>query len=240
MLDGTNLNVWIAFAAGLLSFLSPCCLPLYPSYISYITGISYNQMQGDRDQVGVRKTALVHSLFFVLGFSIIFVALGTGAGFIGQLFYNYKDLIRQIGAILIIVMGLFMVGFIKWEYLMKERKWHMRNKPAGYLGSVLVGIAFSAGWTPCIGPILSSVILLAATDPVNSAWMMVAYSLGFAIPFLILAFTLGSVRWLMKYAGALARVGGGIMVVMGVLLYTNKMTDITKYLIQLFGFNSLL
>ncbi|WP_131927743.1 cytochrome c biogenesis CcdA family protein [Effusibacillus lacus] len=227
--------MFIAFAAGILSFLSPCCLPLYPSYISYITGISYDQMQGERDRFRIRRTALLHSFFFVLGFSIIFIALGASAGLIGQLFNEYKDLIRQIGGIIIIVMGLFLAGIIKWEYLMKERKFHLRNKPAGYLGSVLVGITFSAGWTPCIGPILTAVISLAATDPVNSAWLMVAYSLGFAIPFLILAYSLGSVRWLLKYSGTIAKIGGYVMIIMGILLYTNAMTVITVYLIQIFG-----
>ncbi|MFC4767711.1 cytochrome c biogenesis CcdA family protein [Effusibacillus consociatus] len=235
MFDPSNPNFLVAFAAGILSFLSPCCLPLYPSYISYITGISYDRMSGERDKFQIRRTALVHSLFFVLGFSIIFVALGFGAGFIGRFFIQYQDLIRQIGGIVIIVMGLFLAGILKWESLLKERKWHLRNKPAGYLGSMLVGISFSAGWTPCIGPILTAVLAVAATDPANGVWLMAAYSLGFAIPFLILAYSLGSVRWLLKYSGVIARIGGIVMVIMGILLYTNAMTAITAYLIRLFG-----
>lgn len=235
MFDTANPNFWVAFAAGILSFLSPCCLPLYPSYISYITGISYDKMQGERDKLQIRRAALMHSVFFVLGFSVIFVALGASAGLIGRFFVQYKDVIRQIGGIVIIVMGLFLAGVIKWEYLMKERKWHLRNKPAGYLGSMLVGVSFSAGWTPCIGPILTAVLAIAATDPANGAWLMVAYSLGFAIPFLVLAYSLGSVRWLIRYAGTIARIGGIVMVIMGILLYTNAMTVITVYLIRLFG-----
>lgn len=167
MFDASNPNMLMAFLAGVLSFLSPCCLPLYPSYISYLTGISYEKLQGERDKFQIRRTVLVHSIFFVIGFSIIFVALGFGAGTIGKIFNQYKDLIRQIGGIIIIVMGLFLTGIIKWESLLKERKWHLRNKPAGYLGSVLVGISFSAGWTPCIGPILASVLAMAATNPTN-------------------------------------------------------------------------
>ncbi|MFC4769875.1 cytochrome c biogenesis CcdA family protein [Effusibacillus consociatus] len=225
----------IAFVAGVLSFLSPCCLPLYPSYLSYLTGISYEKLQGTRDKFQMRKTVLSHSLFFVLGFSIIFVALGFGAGAIGRIFTQYKDLIRQIGGILIIVMGCFLAGIIRWEALMKEKKWNLRNKPAGYLGSLLVGISFSAGWTPCIGPILASVLTIAATDPLNGVRLMGAYSLGFAIPFLILAYSIGSVRWILKYSTLISRIGGILLIIMGFLLLTNTMTVITVYLIKLYG-----
>ncbi|BCJ88365.1 cytochrome c biogenesis CcdA family protein [Effusibacillus dendaii] len=235
MFDTSNPNMLMAFVAGVLSFLSPCCLPLYPSYISYLTGISYEKLQGERDNFRIRRTALVHSIFFVIGFSIIFVALGFGAGAVGKIFNQYKDLIRQIGGIIIIVMGLFLTGAIKWESLLKERKWHLRNKPAGYIGSVLVGVSFSAGWTPCIGPILASVLAIAATDPANGVGLMSAYSLGFAIPFLILAYSLGSVRWLLKYSSVISRIGGIVMVIMGFLLLTNAMTVITIYMIKLFG-----
>lgn len=235
MFESANPTLIVAFVAGLLSFISPCCLPLYPSYISYITGISYDQMQGKGDRAQIRKTALTHSLFFVLGFSIIFVALGFGASAIGTVFIKYQELIRQIGGILIIVMGLFLTGIIKWEFLMKEKKWHMTNKPAGYLGSMLVGISFSAGWTPCIGPILASVLAIAATSPSSGVLLMVSYSLGFAIPFLILAYSLGSVRWIMKYSTTISKIGGIIMIIMGILLLTNAMTVITIYLIKLFG-----
>lgn len=234
-MDTANPNFWVAFIAGILSFLSPCCLPLYPSYISYITGISYDKMQGEQDKRLIRRTALMHSLFFALGISIIFVALGFGAGLVGRFFLQYQALIRQIGGIVIIVMGLFLAGVIQWETLMKERKWHLRHKPTGYLGSILVGISFSAGWTPCIGPILTAVLAIAATDPANGALLMTAYSLGFAIPFLILAYTLGSVRWLLKYSGTIARIGGVVMVLMGILLYTNAMTMISAYLTRIFG-----
>jgi cytochrome c-type biogenesis protein len=192
-------------------------------------------MQGKGDLAQIRKTALTHSLFFVLGFSIIFVALGFGASAIGKIFVQYQDLIRQIGGILIIVMGLFLAGVIKWEFLMKEKKWHLGNKPAGYFGSMLVGISFSAGWTPCIGPILASVLAIAATSPSSGVLLMVSYSLGFAVPFLILAYSLGSVRWIMKYSATISKIGGWIMVLMGILLLTNAMTVITIYLIKLFG-----
>lgn len=196
-------------------------------------------MQGDSDRRQIRKTALIHSFFFALGLSIIYVALGFMTGIVGQFFIEYKDLIRQIGGIVIIVMGLFLTGIIKWETLMKERKFHLRNKPAGYLGSLLVGMSFSAGWTPCVGPILATVLSIAATDPGNGAWLMLAYSLGFAVPFMVLAYTLGSVRWILKYSDKILKIGGVVMIFMGILLLTNWMLLISSYLTRIFGFQGI-
>ena len=235
MLDSSNPTFLIAFLAGLLSFVSPCCLPLYPSYLSYITGVSYDQMREQRDQAMIRNRALMHSLFFVLGFSIIFISLGFSAGLVGRLFGEYRYLIQKIGGILIIVMGLFMAGVVRIDLLLKQRQWQVKSKPAGYFGAVLIGISFAAGWTPCIGPILASVLAIAATNPVGGWSLMLFYSLGFAIPFLIMAYSLGSVRWLMKYAEMLSRIGGVGMVLMGILLITDTMTSITSFLIRLFG-----
>ncbi|TCP55523.1 cytochrome c-type biogenesis protein [Tumebacillus sp. BK434] len=235
MLDAANPTFIVAFFAGLLSFVSPCCLPLYPSYLTYITGVSYQEMYEHRDQRAVRRRALTYSLFFVLGFSLIFVVLGMSASTIGALFSNYGDLIRQIGGILIIVMGLFLAGFLKIGALLSTKQLQLKWRPAGYLGAVIVGISFAAGWTPCIGPILASVLLIAASNPVSGMSLMLFYSIGFAIPFLIMAYTLGSVRWLMKYANTISKIGGIGMILMGVLLLTDSLTKITTWLIPLFG-----
>lgn len=229
-----NPTLWLAFAAGLLSFVSPCCLPLYPSYISFISGVSFNPNKQEHTR-SVRQRALIHSLFFILGFSIIFIALGMSASLIGQLFVTYKHVISQIGGILIITMGLFLMGFLRMDFLYKEKKWHYRPKKSSYLGAVVVGISFAAGWTPCIGPILASVLILAATQPVSGMGLMLAYIVGFAIPFLLLAYSLGSTRWLNKYSEKISKIGGAVMVVMGILLYTNQMTRITTWLIKLYG-----
>ncbi|MDB5084383.1 MAG: cytochrome biosis protein [Bacilli bacterium] len=227
-------SLTIAFAAGLLSFVSPCCLPLYPSYISYITGVSFDQIKSAEHR-GVRSRAVIHSLFFIIGFSIIFVALGLSASLIGQFFITYKTIVRVLGGALIIVMGLFLLELIQWDFLFREKKWHLASKPTGYLGSILVGISFAAGWTPCIGPILSGVLLYAASNPGSGLLLMTSYTLGFAIPFLILAVTLGSIRWLQRYSMIVSKIGGAIMVVMGVLLMTDQMTRITAWLIHLTG-----
>jgi cytochrome c-type biogenesis protein len=235
LFETANPTFYIAFFAGLLSFVSPCTLPLYPSYLSFITGISYEQMHDQTNRRAVRRKALTYSIFFVLGFSLIFVVLGFSAGTLGGLFANYSSLIRQVGGILIILMGLFMMGLLKIDFLMRESKYHLRSKPVGYLGAMLVGISFAAGWTPCMGPILASVLMLAATNPLSGWSLMLFYSLGFAIPFLVMAYTLSSVRWLMKYSGIVQKVGGFGMVVMGILLMTNAMSTITIWLTNLFG-----
>ncbi len=230
-----NPTIWLAFLAGLLSFVSPCVLPLYPSYISYISGVSFSRGSEEEVTGVIRRKALSHALFFVLGFSVIFVALGASASLIGVIFSEYRDAVSEIGGMIIIVMGLVLMKVIKWDFFMREAKWSVREKPAGYLGAFVVGISFSAGWTPCIGPILASVIALAATSQASGMLLMFFYALGFALPFLILAYTLGSLRWLLKYSERISQVGGGILVVMGILLLTGKFVDITSWLTRLYG-----
>ncbi|HEU4965447.1 MAG TPA: cytochrome c biogenesis protein CcdA [Bacilli bacterium] len=234
MFDTANPNFIIAFIAGLLSFVSPCCLPLYPSYLSYITGVSYDKMQAERGQGAIRRKALLHAVFFVIGFSIIFIALGLSAQAFGWFFREYSRDIAKIGGVIIIVMGLFMAGVLKIPFFMRMKQMKIKAR-AGYFGAILVGISFAAGWTPCIGPILASVVALAATDPVSGWSMLLFYSLGFAIPFLVMAYTLGSVRWLLKYTELLAKIGGVGMVIMGLLLVTDTMTSIIIWLSRLFG-----
>lgn len=228
-------SVWLAFLAGLLSFVSPCCLPLYPTYISYISGVSFERGADRVVTRDVRRRALSHALFFVLGFSVIFVALGASASLIGILFAQYHTLVSQIGGVIVIVMGLVLLGVIRPSFLMREVKWHARSRPGGYLGAFVVGLSFAAGWTPCIGPILASVIAIAATSQASGMLLLFVYTVGFAVPFLLLAYTLGSVRWLQRYSGIISRVGGGIMIVMGVLLLTGQLTLITQWLIRLYG-----
>jgi cytochrome c-type biogenesis protein len=192
-------------------------------------------MHGTGDRSVVRRRSLMHSLFFCLGFSIIFVALGFASGSLGSLFLDYSTLIRRVGGILIIVMGLFLSGLLKIDFLYKQAKFQLKSKPVGYLGAVVVGISFAAGWSPCIGPILSSVLLIAATNPVSGSALMLFYSIGFALPFLVLAYTLGSVRWLLRYSEIISRIGGIGLIIMGILLFTNAMTSITTWLIRIFG-----
>lgn len=228
-----NINVGIAFAAGLASFISPCCLPLYPSYLSYITGLSVQQLKAGGNRGEVRFRTLTHTLAFILGFSAVFYTLGYGAGLFGEFFTARRDLIRQLSAILIIVMGLFLLGLFQPQFLLRERKLGLKWKPAGYAGSFIFGIGFSAGWSPCIGPILTAIIALSATEPGTWFALITAYSIGFALPFFALSFFLGGARKLLKYSGILMKIGGALMVAMGLLLFTDQMFRITVWLQQI-------
>ncbi|WP_059052348.1 cytochrome c biogenesis CcdA family protein [Paenibacillus senegalimassiliensis] len=228
-----DIHLGIAFGAGVASFISPCCLPLYPSYLSYITGMSVQQLKTEQGKREVRFRTMTHTLAFILGFSVVFYTLGFGAGLFGEFFNQYRVLIRQLSAILIMVMGLVLLGLFQPQFLMKERKMNFTSKPAGYLGSFIFGIGFSAGWSPCVGPILAAIIAMAVTEP--GAWigLITAYTLGFALPFFVLAFFIGSTKWILKYSVAIMKIGGALMLLMGVLLFTNRMAQITIWLQQI-------
>ena len=229
----SEINLFLAFGAGFLSFLSPCCLPLYPAFLSYITGMSVGEIKSEN--VMLQKRSMLHTLFFLIGFSLIFIALGFGTTFLGTFFTDYQDLIRQIGAILIILFGLLIVGVFQPDFLMKESRFEFKNRPGGYIGSILIGLAFAAGWTPCAGPLLGSVIALGATNPSAAMNYMFAYILGFAIPFFVLSFFVGKLKWIKKYSRHFMKIGGYLMIVMGVVLFFDWMTKIINVLSILFG-----
>lgn len=229
-----EVTLWLAFSAGILSFLSPCVLPLYPSFLSYITGVSVSDLK-EANHGQVRRQVLLHTLFFVIGISLIYILLGLGTSFVGELFQQYKDLIRQLGAILIIAMGLFLVGWLKLDFLNREKRFALKNKPTGYLGSLLIGFIFAAGWTPCIGPILGTIIFMGASNPELALPYTILFSAGFSIPFLILAFFLGSTKAILKYSGILMKIGGVIMIIIGILLFTDKLNWISIKFTEIFG-----
>lgn len=188
----SSITIGLSFLAGLLSFLSPCTLPLYPTYLSYITGVSGLQNSGTSK--GTRLHVMLHSLCFILGVSAIFMALGFSASLLGELFISYKEPIRLVSGILMMGMGLWLIGLVKPAWLMKEIRWHARKRTAGYLGAVIIGLGFAAGWTPCIGPMLSSSIGLSAVHPDQGMIYVSAYTLGFALPFLGFSFFIGSTK----------------------------------------------
>lgn len=226
----SNINVGVALAAGVASFISPCCLPLYPSYLSYITGLSVQQLRAGEQRREARLRTLSHTLAFILGFSAVFYTLGFGAGMFGRFFIEQRVLIRQLSAILIVVMGLFLLGIFQPRFLLREHKMELTRRPAGYIGSFIFGIGFSAGWSPCIGPILTAIIALSASEPGTWLRLITAYSIGFALPFFVLAFFVGGARRMLKYSGPLMRTGGVLMVLMGLLLFTDQMFRITVWL----------
>lgn len=228
-----QLNLILAFGAGLLSFVSPCSLPLYPAFLSYVTGISFNELKEEKGIL--KRKSLIHTLLFLLGFSIIFMALGFSTSFIGQIFIQYKELLRQIGAIIMVFFGLVILGFFKIDILQSEKKINFKKKPKGYFGSVLIGMGFAAGWTPCTGPILAGVIALGVSDPGKGMLYMLFYVLGFSIPFLIMSLFIGKMKFLQRKNGLFMKIGGAIMIVMGVLLYFDMMTKIIAFLTPIFG-----
>jgi len=230
----SDINVFIAFGAGFLSFISPCVLPLFPAFLSYITGMSVNELKEDNQMLN--KKSILHTIFFLLGFSSVFIMLGFTTSFISEFLLTYQDIIRQIGAILIIFFGLVIIGVFNFEFLMKDRKIAFKNKPAGFFGSFIIGMAFSMGWTPCMGPILMIVIALAASEPQLGMIMMISYTLGFAIPFLVLSFFVGRLKWIRKHSYKLVKIGGFIMIFVGIALFFDWMTKLTSYLAGFFGF----
>ncbi|ARD47543.1 cytochrome c biogenesis protein CcdA [Sporosarcina sp. P33] len=229
----TDLNLLLAFGAGLLNFISPCTLPLYPAFISYITGMSLDELKSDK--VKVRKSGMIHTILFLIGFSIIFIFLGFSSSFVGTFFIQYQDLLRQIGSIFIIIFGLMIIGLFTPAFLMKEKKLHFKNRPAGYFGTLLIGLAFAAGWTPCTGPITGAVFMLASQNPGSGVWYMIAYVLGFAIPFFILSIFITRVKWIQKYSRTITKVGGYIMIALGILLFFDGLTFIIAWLSPFFG-----
>lgn len=230
-----EINVFIAFGAGFLSFISPCVLPLYPAFLSYITGMSVNELKNENKML--TKKSLLHTAFFLLGFSLVFIMMGFGSSFISEFLEANREIIRQIGAILIVFFGLVIVGVFNFQFLMKDRKVTFKNRPAGFFGSFIIGLAFSLGWTPCMGPILVIVISLAATTPDLGMVMMISYILGFSIPFFILSFFIGKLSWIKRHSARIVKIGGYIMIFMGIALYFDWMTDLTAFLAGLFGFS---
>src|SRR5690625_2152668 len=227
----------LALGAGALSFLSPCVLPIFPAYLSYITGMSVKEIQDGRSRE-IRQKLLTHSIFFLIGVSLVFIGLGVGASFLGKwiqtlLTGNSVMLIQRLAGVFIIVMGLFVGGWLNIKALMQERRLQYKKTNVSYLGTFFVGTGFAAGWTPCIGPIFGSILILAASHPGQGIFYTIMYVIGFALPFLILTFFLGSTRWIIKKSQGIMKVGGVIMIVMGIVLFTGLMPRITEILLDL-------
>ncbi|HJF33726.1 MAG TPA: cytochrome c biogenesis protein CcdA [Sporosarcina psychrophila] len=229
----TDLNLFLAFGAGFLSFISPCTLPLYPAFISYITGMSLDDLKSDSKRMS--RSGMLHTLFFLLGFSIIFIVIGYSTSFVGTFFQENQEILRQAGAIFIVLFGLMIVGVFKPEFLMKERRLQFKNRPAGYLGTMVIGIAFAAGWQPCSGPIIGAIITLAAANPGSGMVYMLMYVLGFAIPFFVLSFFITRLSWIRNHSALIMKIGGYVMIAVGVLLFFNGLQYLTSLLSPIFG-----
>ncbi len=224
------LGFLVAFVAGLLSFLSPCVLPLVPSYLGFLTGMTLPEVTARRHQ------ALLHALLFVAGFSLVFILLGASATALGRALNYYQVWLQRVGGVLIILFGLLCLGVFSPRLLNQERRLQLDRKPVGYLGSALVGMAFAAGWTPCIGPVLGGILGLAATsaDVSRGMLLLAAYSAGLALPFLIAAVAIESfLAWFQRFRRFLPwvmRISGALLVLVGMLLVTGEFTRLAGWL----------
>jgi len=222
----------VAFTAGFLSYLSPCLLPLIPSFIAYISGVSFGDLKDSGAKADIRRKTITHSLLFILGFSVVFILLGLTATVVGKALWQYQKAIRMVGGALIVLFGLSLMGVIKFDFLLKERRFNIQAKRASYVGSFLVGVTFAAAWTPCAGPILGSILVLAGTraDAAQGAGLLAVYSAGIAVPFFLTGLLVNSFlenfNRFKKVLNVINIVGGVFLVVVGVLVMTNYLTVI--------------
>ena len=224
----------LAFAAGLASFLSPCVLPVVPGYVSFVTGVSLDDFHG-ADAGAVRRRAAIHSGLFILGFSLLFIALGASATALGTVVRRALPLIQQLGGAVIVLFGLYLLGVLRVPFLMRERKVQLATKPAGMAGSVIAGVAFGAGWTPCIGPVLASILLYAGMSGtvLKGVSLLAAYAVGLGAPFFVAAVALNwfltRTRFLRPWLLPIERAAGLVMVIAGGLLFTGRLSILSRY-----------
>ncbi|MGQ0812354.1 MAG: cytochrome c biogenesis CcdA family protein [Nitrospiraceae bacterium] len=228
-------SLMAAFLAGLLSFVSPCVLPLVPSYLMYITGLSLDQLTDSAGRRRLRKTIVANSLLFIAGFSLVFIAFGASASMIGRLLTDHQHLIRKVGGILIALFGLYLLGIFKLKFLMSEKRFHFQSRPAGYLGSLLIGATFAAGWTPCVGPVLGTMLMYASTAGTlaDGVTLLAFYSFGLGLP--LFAASMGVDRFLVyfkqvrAYVGMLSAVSGVFLIVFGLMIYGDSLALLTAF-----------
>jgi len=234
----TGLSYPLAFMAGVVSFVSPCVLPLLPSYITLITGLSFEELTKTSQKANVRFLTITHSFTFILGFSLIFILFGVSSSYIGSLFFKYKDWIRIGGGIFLIIFGLFIAGILKINFFMKEKKFYISSNPTGYISTFLIGIAFAAGWTPCIGPILGSILVIATTEgsTIYGIKLLSVYSLGLALPFFLSSLLINTFlsysKKLQKYIKIITFISGITLFVFGIILLTNQLQSISDLIFK--------
>lgn len=223
------LSLAASAAAGAASFFSPCCLPLYPTYLAYLAGTTGKNADGSRSERGRRLRLLLHSASFLAGLSVVFFALSWSAGALAGLFAEHRTAIRIAGALLLLVMGAFLLGFLRPKPLLREWRWLRPLRNAGFFGSFAAGIGFAAGWSPCIGSTLSLIVALSAAQPDRWLLLTTAYAAGFAVPFLLLGGFVGASRRLLPYTGAIQKAGGALLIGMAALLLTDRLSLLSDW-----------
>ena len=237
--QSADVTYWIAFTAGILSFVSPCVLPLIPSYLTYMTGLSFKQLDEAHAGAKVRLIVLLHTLCFIFGFSLIFILLGAIAGIASGQIQAYLreglDWVEKIGGLLILLFGLHMTGILSFRALLGDKRLQLHKKPAGFFGTMIIGIAFAAGWTPCIGPILASILMIAATSGHvgEGTILLTFYSLGLGIPFLLSGLLFHQFLSAFKRLRCHLRkieIGTGVMLIaVGCMLMLNLLGPVTMF-----------
>jgi len=221
-----NISYTAAFLAGLLSFFSPCILPLIPAYFTFITGFSLEELTGEKSNTAIRNRVILSTIFYVLGFSSVFILMGASASFLGGMIDTYKDFIRIIGGILIIILGIHLTGIVRIPVLDYEKRLHFNKKPFHFLGTFVIGMAFGAGWSPCIGPLLGSILIIAGSQ--ETVWqgivLLSIYSVGLAIPFIIISIFINLFLGFVNKASRLMKfmnpAAGTLLILVGLLLIT--------------------
>ena len=229
-----------AFVAGVLSFISPCVLPLIPGYLSYISGLTLDEMQGTGDGAmslgAARRRVLVASIFFILGFSFVFICFGAAASVLGQYMLERQRLLAKIAAVIVIVFGLHTMGVLRIGWLYSEKRVQVEKKPTSLFGAFFVGLAFAFGWTPCIGPILAGILAIAGTQQTvgQGVQLLAVYSAGLGLPFLLTAFAINQFftvfKRIRKHYHLIEIISGLLLVLIGLLIFTNRFTLIAKWL----------
>lgn len=238
---GPEVSIVVAFLAGVLSFLSPCVLPLVPPYLCFLAGTSLDDLTSDEPHTdGINRQALIGSMYFIAGFSTIFIALGATASAVGQLLVSNLNVLAKIGGVMIIIMGLHFLGLFRIAFLGRQARHHGPSVASGPVGAYAMGLAFAFGWTPCIGPVLAAILAVAASEQsvVKGAGLLAVYSAGIGVPFLLAAFAVKPfMRFLQRFKSQLGRVEkvmGGLLVVTGVLFLTGDMSRFSFWLLETF------
>ena len=236
---GMDITLFGAFVAGIISFISPCILPIIPPYLCFLAGLSLDQVTGKKETSGAGSKVFISALAFVFGFSLVFILMGASASYLGQMLSDYFDWLSIIAGVIIIIMGLHFLGVFKIALLYKQAKVEVEKKPAGIGGSFLMGLAFAFGWTPCVGPVLSAILFMAGAEDsaLRGATLLGAYAMGIGIPFLLAAAFagpfVGFMRRFSKHLGTVEKIMGAMLVVTGIMIITGMMQDFGLWIQQM-------
>jgi len=233
-----NISLFAAFTAGIISFISPCVLPLIPAYLSFISGVSVEEMKSRDRKSEVLKKVSLNTILFILGFSVVFVALGASATFFGEFLLAKLSLFNKIAGVIIMILGVHLLGVFRIRFLDYEKRFHTKSRSLGLFGSFLVGLAFAFGWTPCIGPILAGILLVASNqDTVTKGVVLLSsYSLGLGIPFFLTAVSfhtfLSVFGWIKKYFRTVEIISGIFLIIVGFLIFIGSFSSLTGFLVR--------